>query len=326
MSGAARFRNDILDEDTIKDILEAVDKSALSSWASNNGTEKGQGFLGDIAEVSVETESGSKHRWMIKLLKPVSKGLPDLARSIGAFDREANYYDKIASRFKTIDGCLLPKIPRFVSLRREYSREFIALEHMGDYGFRGPAVSIADGFDLSHSRLIVENLALVHAHARAVVESHPRGPEGWLEDNPWAVPLSQGKNEKYEKWQEGTKMQTFRNFMMMMEKIQEGDESLGFPQRLEKVAKGVDYRLSNLRYVTQNRSSFCFVLSLSHDRTFSERPRFDDFCTLCHMDTWFNNMLFRYSDNKVPNAALLLDFQFVAFCNPVRQHTCPIVH
>ena len=50
----------------------------------------------------------------------------------------------------------------------------------------------------------------------------------------------------------------------------------------------------------------------------------EPFCTICHLDPWFNNMLFHYKEGKnadgetelVPEEALLLDLQIMACVQP----------
>ena len=47
-----------------------------------------------------------------------------------------------------------------------------------------------------------------------------------------------------------------------------------------------------------------------------QKPK-EPFSTLSHLDSWFNNMLFRYEEGtKNPIEVLLLDFQIVSYTHP----------
>jgi hypothetical protein len=68
-----------------------------------------------------------------------------------------------------------------------------------------------------------------------------------------------------------------------------------------------------------NTSKFIVLIAAQFEfKFYFPPPEGRPFQTLCHLDPWFNNMLFHYgeSDSGNPDKVLMLDFQLSAFTNP----------
>lgn len=98
----ASFRSDIVTKDLILKALKRHEKGQiveLVSFQVENGTEKGENFLGDLASVQIMAKVSSNdnqiqfksYLWIIKMLKPDS-GAFNLGRLLGIFDSEMKVY------------------------------------------------------------------------------------------------------------------------------------------------------------------------------------------------------------------------------------------
>ena len=76
------------------------------------GTLKGDNFLGDLGSVELSAKVWShgqsqpeekSYHWMVKMLKPdPRKGVPNMGRMIGAFDREMRIYRDVLPALKEV--------------------------------------------------------------------------------------------------------------------------------------------------------------------------------------------------------------------------------
>ena len=67
-------------------------------------------------------------------------------------------------------------------------KEALILDHMKQYGWRD-AINKKDGLDIDHVTKVMTWMARFHGLAYVMMEQHPQGSEGWIKDNPWALPI-----------------------------------------------------------------------------------------------------------------------------------------
>ena len=309
----AGFREDVLSVAKVKELLEkaaigtAEELVEINSCDIIAGTSKGDNYMGDIAEVRASITKKSRSgepeeeteeqfvRWIIKLMKPSAEGAPNFARVLGVHERESKMYAQIIPELIELGGRhAAPKFCNFVTVNDVEGQEFIVLEHMGEQGFES-AANKALGLDFKHCALVMKWLAEYHALGYLLVDRYPGGTESFLEAHPWLVPMSQRVSEDLEAMAEGAKDNNMENYLLIASLIQEDTPDRDYVGHLGRLSEALDKRLDRLR-----------TSSEKHKKPFS---------TICHLDPWFNNMLFRYDETE-PQEALLLDFQFAGFCHP----------
>ena len=128
--------------------------------------------------------------------------------------------------------------------------------------------------------------------------SYPGGFESWRNDNPWSVPMSQSLPPDVAKL-----------FKMMK------DEQRG---KLIRIAEILAEDSNEIDYVGRFQAFVDSGLWIDELRKRAEQSDGKSFCTLTHLDPWFNNMLFHYGvkGSNEPEKVVLLDFQLAGYTSP----------
>ena len=316
------FRSDVLSVDTIRDVLKKTeanpDRMELRGCQILAGTSRGDNYVGDVAEVRAmvawrpleqqpeeipgELQSSSEEkfiRWMVKLLKPLVNGGPDFARTLGVHAREGKMYTRIIPEMVKLGGRHAPRFCNYVAKSDVEGQEFLALEHMGELGYES-AFNKSLGLDFAHCERVMNWLASFHALGYVMIQKYPGGKKSFLADHPWLVPLSQRMPDDLESMAESAKESNMENFLLIASLIQEdnpgGQDYVGAVDRL---GARMSQRVDRLKEASEKEK--------------------EPFSTICHLDPWFNNMLFRYggeSSGDDPEDVILLDFQSSGYCHP----------
>lgn len=308
MSGSSQhsFRPDIVNEELLLAALrhhEGVDLVTIEEFNVAPGTNKGDNYLGDLASVKLTAQvnkngvtQSKSYWWMVKMLKPdpPNNGM-NMGRILGAFDGEARLYrDLIPALLK------LGSVPMAITVPMVYvddtvGKEALILEHMGQFGWRD-AIRKKEGLDVHHVTEVLKWLATFHGLCHVLMVRHPKGKEGWLADNPWAIPVSHRKSDFMKKFVEARREEDSARMVFQLSLL-ETDTSPKYSQRLDSLFKKGKY-LDIIR----------------RDMQMAKEP----FSTICHLDPWFNNMLFKYADEEATKLeqGLLLDLQLIGYCHP----------
>ena len=70
-------------------------------------------------------------------------------------------------------------------------------------------------------------MAKFHGLCHVMMTRYPGGKDAWLNDNPWAIAISQNPPEFLENFGKKMKDEQKKNFFRIAEILQEGDESKG---------------------------------------------------------------------------------------------------
>ena len=109
------YRDDLVNEALLKNALKSFEKVKqveIVSMKVENGTDKGENFIGDLASVKfmakiINEENDNQHQfksyhWIIKLLR--NTGGFNIARIVGIFNGEMNIY-KVCTMYRPTKKC-----------------------------------------------------------------------------------------------------------------------------------------------------------------------------------------------------------------------------
>ena len=130
------------------------------------------------------------------------------------------------------------------------------------------------------------------------MSNHPGGIESWRKDNPWSVPMSENLPPIVAKLFEMMKEEQQGKFIRIAEILAEDNNDIDYVGRVKAFVNSGLW-INDLRKKAQQSAG-------------------RSFCTLCHLDPWFNNMLFNYrvKGSKMPEKVVLLDFQLSGYTSP----------
>ena len=165
-------------------------------------------------------------------------------------------------------------------------KEALILDHMKNYGWRD-AIDKKQGLDFRHIKLAVEWLAKFHGLSYVLMKNQPD-----LKDK--YKPMGHRTDQRTKSMMKKMR-QNFNEQIKHSINLLELEKSTKYSDWIEKVfAKGID--IEDLRDDLHVPTDFGFN-------------------AICHLDTWFNNMLFRYNGQGTVQEVLFLDFQGSGYCN-----------
>ena len=296
-SNMAEFRRDLMNETNMKRLLVNHEKTGnvlILECSAKKGVDLGEHFVGDIAEVNIVAVVDSRIReyhWIVKMPKPFQPGVLDYARMHLVHERESAFYGRVVPKIKAVSNDLT--FSNYIGSKHDNGQELMALEHMGDHKFelgRGRH----EGLDVHHCTLVMEWLANLHATSYIMMNTYPGGTKAFQRDHPIFRHTSEVSPPQVENMLESTKRLRFETYLRTAELLDK-DNQRGYKDRIIR---------------------FCQAHNLRPDRSMYRSQGSQGFVTICHMDPWFNNMLFKYDSEGNPKQALLLDFQFASFYHP----------
>ncbi|XP_047501418.1 uncharacterized protein LOC125047249 [Penaeus chinensis] len=251
----------------------------LVSFTVQECTKKGDNYATFVARVNVKFSSGKVFNTTSYIVKYNPNRFKLLENfTYISFQKEQVFYQQlvhlIQSQLQEIDQIPL-KVPKCFYTSQEENREVIFLEDLQPRGFR--MFDRKKGMDVGHTKLVLEELARLHA-ASYVLKSR-------IPDLAEKCPI------------------------LKLDYFNYGDNAA---QTIQGVyAKHVDMVQGMLNtiggyevaenWLARNKTRGLEIME-------NQLQRVSPFDVLCHGDCWINNVLFRYEDN-VPVEVMLLDFQ-----------------
>nr|XP_040570387.1 uncharacterized protein LOC121119707 isoform X3 [Lepeophtheirus salmonis] len=289
-----RLRADIVNETFLQKVLfDKYDgKIELVSFESKPGSQKGDNFIGDLVAVDLKVRykkenKESIYHWMIKTLKPGPDDQENgLAYALRIFDREEYFYTTFINDLnKYVKKDILNTIPFIYSIN-EKKKEALVFQHLGKMGFRDP-VNKKEGFDLQHIHHGLNWIARLHGASFILFSKYPGGHEAWCKDN---FVSEAGKFSMFEGMCDMMK----KSYFQMFQSLLNGSENDSFVKQFESLFRDT---FSNTN-----------VFKLMEDKMYVSRSKFK---ILCHGDTWFNNIMFKYDENGNIIDTIFLDMQMI---------------
>ncbi|ODM88145.1 Vacuolar protein-sorting-associated protein 36, partial [Orchesella cincta] len=278
-----------------KEYVSEIVGQPINSYFLSEGSKKGDNVIGKMLSVEVETENEEKLHLAIKSLLPLvgdcdaaSIGQAHFVTQLQVFPTELAYYTTARPLLQKVTGLKLDK-PKFYSGCSDGLNDYIALEDLRNQGYK-----MADkkkGLNLPQVFSTLKNVAQLHAHAYAVIESNNETMNEAMSTSPlsghtWGRSIF------------GLDQSLFFNSIIqkMVELLKEiGEEESA--KKTERFAdEGHKILLDLWRKTGQNGTKY--------------------FRTLIHGDLWINNLLFKgNSDGESVEDIAFIDFQQCRFGN-----------
>ncbi|CAD1476380.1 unnamed protein product, partial [Heterotrigona itama] len=250
-------------------------------------SEKGLNFLSDLYEIHIRYTDISSNNEKTKESKSVNvvvkvEPLNELLHSI------VSQQDLFVTELKVLRD-VLPRIKRFVSqqlgpdlLYGCNDSRILIMENLIERGFA--MKDRQKGLSLEHCRLVLQQLARLHAGSVAVFEQDPEIVESLTDGGILSTKCP-------------------KTFIRMMEVslLRIAEELRSWPD--EKCA----CTASKLMKLSGTIGAECTHI-YDHDA--------DEFCVLNHGDCWINNIMFRENQNGQPVELLLVDYQMSVYTSP----------
>merc|ERR1712013_190706 len=280
---------------------EKTDDISIVKMEDASGNVKGEGFMAALVILKVEALVDGKHKtysWVVKSMpREAKKAIMTLKFKLD--EREVNFF-----------GNLLPGIKEFLSAKgvpdllpnfcsAPYSSwteddKILIMQNLKDEGWRD-AVNKKAGLDIEHVRAAIKWLATFHAITYAFLEEYDGGIEQAKQDFDIFFWSFDGMVD----WDK--EVAPFRavgnNGQRDMFKSFEDENSEGKYSRFleEIIAKHLDLRTA--------------AMKVRDHQKYKLR-------TICHGDAWFNNMMFKYDDEKKLGDIIFIDFQIPGYLSP----------
>ncbi|XP_037797735.1 uncharacterized protein LOC119592916 [Penaeus monodon] len=252
----------------------------LVSFAVQECTKKGDNYATLVARVIVNytlCETDHKASYVVKYNPRHFKAFEKFASVM--FRKETLFYQYLAQEIQSQlqeAGQTPLRVPRCFHTSLKINQEVIFLEDLQLRGFR--MFDRKKGMDVAHTKLVLEELARLHAASYLLkakipdlAEKYPVLSLDWLN------------------YADEARDVMFKTFSKQMDTVKD---------MLNKVG---GYEVAE-NWLSRNRERVLEILDISSERV----PPFD---VLCHGDCWNNNMLFRYNEEEVPVEVMLLDLQ-----------------
>ena len=283
MTEAKSNEHRILTKGKVLSILKKVtetDNVDIVDFTVKPGTEAGDNYSSEMTAVDIKAKVNGMEKdfhWMVK----VAMNTPDnlvFIRGLRMEETEVNFYKDIIPAWKKLikERNADIKIGFANCLYTEFHEDplkgsLIVMENMQGRGFRD-AVDKKKGLNLAYVKLVMEELAKLHALAYVQFKSYPGGiSEGIEKYKVVATDYAYGEPDpEFIKVKDNFAGESKKNIANVLEAVQVfGQDFAGAYQRFDEEHCTEEY-ISEL-----------------------VRCKYDTFKTLCHGDLWFNNMLFR---------------------------------
>lgn len=260
----------------IKKITESDDVT-IRSLTLTPGCAAGENYAGEVLACHVKAEVNSEEvtfDWMVKLSLS-DKQRRYFMRKIHMEEKEQMMYKQVIPKFKQMVQNTDVELNFAPSYYNEFNEDnsILVLQNMNVSNYRHPEDKKL-GFDETHAKLVLDELAKFHALSFAYFNSFPGGIDHGLKEMELLVtdyfcanqdPFMKEVNDSY---LEESHISIERN----LEKCRDEDEKINFKEVYQKFRQDVEpFDMRNELYA----------------------PNPSDFNILCHGDVWFNNILFK---------------------------------
>jgi len=280
---------------------EKAEEVTIVKMEDASGNVKGEGFMSALVILKVEAIVNGQNKtynWVVKSMpREVNRAIMSL--KIKADEREVNFFGNLLPALKDFLSSkgVSELLPNFCSV--PYSswteeEKVLIMENLKEEGWRD-AVNKKAGLDIEHVRAAMKWLATFHAITFSFL-SHYEGGLGQAE-----------KDFDLFFW-------TFNRLIDWNKEI-EPFRALGNDSQ-RAMFKGLDDQTSEGKC-----EKFLENIIEKHLDLGTAAMKVRDFQkyklkTICHGDPWFNNMMFKYRDDKKLDDIIFIDFQLSGYTSP----------
>ncbi|XP_063597723.1 uncharacterized protein LOC134774290 [Penaeus indicus] len=254
----------------------------LVSFTVQECTKKGDNFATLVVRVNVNFSKETGYYSTSYIVKCDPRRLKALQDFIYVgFQKELVFYQQLSHelQLQLQDAGQTPlKVPRCFYASFEENREVIFLEDLAPKGFKMSDRNV--GVDAAHTKLILEELAGLHAASYLLKAKIP--------DLNKRYPIL---NLDWLTYADSARRSTQGLFSDIMDSA-------------SKLLRHIGGYEGAVAWLDKNKLRAAEMIE-------TELRRVPPFDVLCHGDCWINNVLFRYTDEGVPVEVMLLDLQLV---------------
>jgi len=280
---------------------EKAEDVTIVTMEDASGNVKGEGFMSSLVNLKVEAIVDGKKKsyaWVLKSM-PREPNRAIMSMKFKADEREENFFGTLLPKLKDfLSSKGVPELlPNFCSIPYSAWTEddkVLIMQNLKEEGWRD-AINKKAGLDIEHVRAAIKWLATFHAITYAFLD----GYEGGLDKAEKDLQIFFWKFDTYFDWEK--EMAPFRHHG--------NDSNRAMFKSLEEKNPGKNY----LKYLED-------LIANHLDMGTADKKVRDDqkykLKTICHGDPWFNNMMFKYKDDKQLDGVVFIDFQIVGYVSP----------
>eukprot|EP00092_Neocalanus_flemingeri_P008482 GFUD01009139.1.p1 GENE.GFUD01009139.1~~GFUD01009139.1.p1 ORF type:complete len:452 (-),score=161.32 GFUD01009139.1:183-1538(-) len=280
---------------------EKAEDVTIVTMEDASGNVKGEGFMSSLVNLKVEAMVDGKKKsyaWVLKSI-PREPNKAIMSMKVKADEREESFFRILLPKlrdFLTSKGVpeLLPTFcPVPYSAWTEDDKVLI-MQNLKEEGWRD-AINKKAGLDIEHVRAAIKWMATFHAITFAFLD----GYEGGLDQAEKDLQIFFWKFGDHLDWEK--EIGPFRvhgnnNYREMFKGLEEKNPGKMYVKYLEDlIAKHLDFATA----ANKVRDDMKYKLK-----------------TICHGDPWFNNMMFKYKDDKQLDGVVFIDFQIAGYVSP----------
>jgi len=284
-------------EDTSDVCVDVVEEMA--------GNARGEGFMSSLSFLRIEARVAGtvkKYDWIIKST-PREANRALMSTKIRLDEREVAFFSDLVPMLEKFLADkdqlhLLPPLCQIPFASWSDDDRILVMQNLKTQGWRD-AIDKKQGLDVSHLRLAFKWLASYHAITANFLEEFSGGEEAIRKQLDIFFWRSQDFPEIVKAFDD-LREQTNTNLRCILGKI---DEKYPGKDRVSRYNS----------FAEKHQDLNTMAWKLRDDGVFGLR-------TICHGDTWFNNMMFKYEDTRA-HEVMFIDFQLVGYLSPVMDLT-----
>jgi len=274
---------------------EGTEDVEVHEIVEKEGNAKGEGFMSSLAFITVTAKvrgEAKSYEWVVKST-PREANRAKLSMNMASDEREVAFYATLMPMLKKfLEGkgleSLLPTTSAIPYSSWTEDDKVLIMQDLHSGGWRD-AINKKKGLDIHHIRKAFKWLGQYHAITAAFLEQF----EGGEEEVKQQLPLF---FYRFSDWTWLDKMleqfaepstANLRQILGQIDERRPGGERVA---RLNDLIKDIDL--------------YTLVMRARDEQEFHMK-------TIGHCDPWFNNMMFKYGEDRTPQSVMFIDFQLV---------------
>jgi len=280
---------------------EKAENVTIVTMEDSSGNVKGEGFMSSLVNLKVEAIVDGQRKvyaWVLKFV-PREPNRAILSMRLRSDEREQFFFGTFLPQLKDfLSKKGVPELlPNFCSIPYSAWTEddkILIMQNLKEEGWRD-AINKKAGLDIYHVRAAIEWLATYHAITYSFLEGYAGGLEKAEQDF------------KILFWKLGDYLDWEKEIMPFREHGNNNQRTM---------FKGFQEKNPDRNYVAFLEDLFSKHLDIG---TAANKVRDDQkykLKTICHGDPWFNNMMFKYKEERQVNSVVFIDFQITGYVSP----------
>ncbi|CAD7091898.1 unnamed protein product [Hermetia illucens] len=277
---------DLITKDLFEDVLEKqFGKCSITDFQVKESSGGGENYMSCMFRVHIEVEkedgTTGSYDYIVKLMPP-NDPQAELKKSMAAFPKEVEMYEKLVPQFEQafheigVDTEFSPKCWKTMN-----DPQLLIMEDLTTRKFKN--IDRLKGMDMEHTKLVLTKLAQFHAASACIYEK----------SGPYSEQMRNG----------------------MVDRSKSGD--LVDMQKTHWAGLCQLFRFWNTcgEYVDQLESLTDRIIEI-YSQSMDADP--NEFNVLLHGDLWANNIMFQHDENGHPKEVIFVDLQLSRYASPMQ--------